>query len=368
MSSFATQTGSSEAKLEWSVTVLDGGGPPPPLDLRTYLTRTLFVPAGSLRPDSRYLFQLTAQLADGESGVETVEVQCVFGPVVAVIDGGSRTVSAREPLVINASKSYDLDAASSSASNASDSAVEGPAARPFAFAWSCATPAGGACFDDSAGLLLRDSPTVSLPAGALVPGAYVFRVNATKEPGPRLDWDAVTLWVVPDSLPPAGVDPLPTPVVNPGDRLVISGRSAALGGSGGGGGGWVNATSRWTQVEGDAVAVYPDWVSTPLDLPSLSFRPGALSSGQTYAFRFTVTAARAVGDAGGGPRAGFAEVRFRVNTAPTSGTFEVAPTRGAGLVDVFTLACRDWVDELEDLPLTYEFRCAGDGGMRGHGG
>ena len=44
-----------------------------------------------------------------------------------------------------------------------------------------------------------------------------------------------------------------------------------------------------------------------------------------------------------------------VNDPPRSGSFRVLPESGSALSTSFLLGCYDWVDDVEDLPLGYEF-------------
>ena len=319
--------------LLWSIQkVVPASATVPTLDFKTVRTRSLYVAASTLSPGITYIFQLEASPESGESvvGTETIEIECIFGPLVANIDKQSRTVSAQDDLELDASKSYDLDA--------SGKATE----VPFTFSWSCSTDSSRSCFQDNTGILLQNSPHIVFKSGTLVPGLYTFSVNVTKEPGPRLAQASAKVWVYPGQVPSVGISPLQFPVVNPGSRLVLSGilDDSAPG---------KNISLLWSQIEGDNVLLYPALVSTPLNLPSLSIRPGVLTSGQSYSFRFTLT------DEGSG-YSGFAETSITVNTAPTSGVFTVSPTAGMGIIDIFTLQCLGWVDDAEDLPITYEFR------------
>jgi hypothetical protein len=328
-------SGNSDTTLSllWSIQkVVPASATVPILDARTVQTRSLYVAANTLSPGVTYIFQLEASPESGESviGTETIEIECIFGPLVANIDKQSRTVSAQDDLELDASKSYDLDGSG----KASDV--------PFTYSWSCSTDSRRSCFQDNTGILLQNSPRIVLTSGTLVAGLYTFSVNVTKEPGPRLAQAFAKVWVYPGLVPSVGIRPFQFPVVNPGSRLVLSGMfDESEPGK--------NISLLWSQIEGDDILLYPALVSTPLTLPSLSIRPGVLTSGQSYSFRFAVT------DLGSG-HSGFAEISFTVNSAPTSGIFTVSPTAGTGIIDVFTLQCLGWVDNAEDLPITYEFR------------
>jgi hypothetical protein len=316
--------------LQWSIVNVVPSLPAlPAVDSQTEYTRALYVPAGALMPGYAYMFQLlaTSAIDPTETGVDTVVVQCAFSPLIASIDGGSRTVSAQDQISLDASKSYDLDNSASASQY------------PLMYSWACETGARSRCFMDTEGLLLRSTSSIVLKAGTLVPGAYTFTVNVTKEPGPRLATTSVDIWVYPARVPSVGIRPLSFPVVNPGDRLVLEGQYP--------GSRTDSFATVWTQTDGEDILDYPKLVSTQLTLPSLSIRTGVLTAGQTYGFRFTVLEAGSVG---------FAEISFTVNAPPTSGSFSVSPTVGHGVVDIFTLQCLNWADSAEDMPITYEFR------------
>ena len=73
---------------------------------------SLSIPAGTLLPGVSYSFQFEAHWGIGQTAVATAIRSTSVSSVYAVIAGGSsRTVSASEPLVINASASYDPDRA-----------------------------------------------------------------------------------------------------------------------------------------------------------------------------------------------------------------------------------------------------------------
>jgi hypothetical protein len=52
---------------------------------------------------------------------------------------------------------------------------------------------------------------------------------------------------------------------------------------------------------------------------------------------------------------GSATARFQANAPPTSGSLDVSPLRGFALVTKFALSAAGWVDDTDDLPLTYSF-------------
>ncbi len=65
--------------------------------------------------------------------------------------------------------------------------------------------------------------------------------------------------------------------------------------------------------------------------------------GSTYVFKLTASA---------GAADGYAEIAVVVNAPPTSGTLSTTPaTGGVALTTIFDVACNNWVDAIDDLPL-----------------
>jgi hypothetical protein len=72
----------------------------------------------------------------------------------------------------------------------------------------------------------------------------------------------------------------------------------------------------------------------------------ALTSGSYYTFRLTAASAST-------GVSGYAEVQLLVNSPPTSGSLAVSPSTGYALTTSFLCLASGWVDDAEDLPLTY---------------
>ena len=54
-------------------------------------------------------------------------------------------------------------------------------------------------------------------------------------------------------------------------------------------------------------------------------------------------------------RVGKAETTLYTNSAPSGGACDIDPVVGIALETEFTIKCRDWSDDAEDLPLKYNF-------------
>ena len=70
-----------------------------------------------------------------------------------------------------------------------------------------------------------------------------------------------------------------------------------------------------------------------------------LTPGATYTFRLTVVDST--------DQSGYGEVAVLMNSAPSSGTFDVDPSSGYSMETDFTFECLNWVDD--DLPLKFTF-------------
>jgi hypothetical protein len=69
--------------------------------------------------------------------------------------------------------------------------------------------------------------------------------------------------------------------------------------------------------------------------------------GATYVFRFTATDTDLASAS--------AEVAITVNAPPTSGYIEPEPASGTELQTEFSFTAAQWVDDADDLPLSYVF-------------
>lgn len=333
----ACNVGSQDIDWMWSVTSTVPSSKLLTLNEQTKDTRNLYVPENSLVPGYSYWFTLTGMMRSNASnvGTATVELNCIFAPVMARISGGDQAVSMNRDLTLDASGSIDFDG---------DKAVGN-----FNYKWSCQNEAGKECFDDPEGLLLRDSATLEIAQGMLVPGVYSFGVTVSKEPGPRTESTFVTVYVMPTAQMPVSVLPLAKAKVNANDRLVLDAIYET------GCGGNTPPDLEWSQSAGDHVLQYPSMISTPVTLRGLAFKPDILVPGATYRFRLTARCPKTSRGPITAPT-GFGEIDVKINVAPSSGQMMVTPIVGRGTEDSFTMKMVNWVDDPEDLPFKYEFR------------
>eukprot|EP01050_Picozoa_sp_SAG11_P000938 SAG11_NODE_35_length_22255_cov_14.517422_2_plen_6902_part_00 len=106
------------------------------LSAKTQEAKKTIVPAGSLVAGETYRFQLQAyQISDPDlNNTADVFVTVEPGSLASVIAGGNRQVASSEPLVLDASESYD-----------EDNTLE-----PLRYTWQCLDAVGEECIDGSA--------------------------------------------------------------------------------------------------------------------------------------------------------------------------------------------------------------------------
>ena len=167
-----------------------------------------------LSPNTNYSFTLRAsQSSNGSSaqqGSVTFVVSVIGGDLYAVINGGdTRYLPVTSPLFLDGSLSYDTQAAGAAF-----------APQNYAYTWQCSAQAGGGCFDRLSGAVFpqgQSAQSLTLPAGALLPGEYVFSLTFTQtaSAGSRTSTAAITVVVVGSQQPQVVVSSVPVSPVLP---------------------------------------------------------------------------------------------------------------------------------------------------------
>jgi hypothetical protein len=320
------------------------------LDSVTRATRSLYIAPRQLVAGHTYTFQLSGTMQTNRTniGSEQINLVCVYAPLVAKIAGSDRAIRLGDILTLDATASLDLDGAP----------PPGAPVWPLDYAWDCFTKSGSACLGPENPAMLVNEAKLLLDSIMLSPGVYNFQVTLLKEPGPRRDSASVKIWILPNVSPALVVLNLVVRKVNPGDRVLLQGDLASSISVSRGPGEAVaplslslipTAQLLWEQVEGEEMMQYPRYLSISPEFPSVAIRQGVLESGQDYRFRFTVLDTRYPGVKA------FAEIAFTVNLPPSSGLCGVTPQEGYSTTD-FELQCKHWVDDVDDMPLTYEYR------------
>jgi len=319
------------------------------LDSVTRATRSLYIAPRQLVAGHTYTFELTGTMQTNRTntGSEQINLVCVYAPLVAKIAGSDRAIQWGDILTLDATASLDLDGAP----------PPGAPVWPLDYAWDCFTKSGSACLGPGNPAMLVNEAKLLLDSIMLSPGVYDFQVTLLKEPGPRRDSASVKIWILPNVSPALVVLNLVVRKVNPGDRVLLQGHlassvsvlrgpeetAAPLSLSS------PTAQLLWEQLEGEEMMQYPRYLSISPEFPSVAIREGVLQGGQDYRFRFTVLDTRHPGVRG------VAEIAFTVNLPPSSGLCGVTPQEGYSTTD-FEFLCKHWVDDVDDLPLTYEYR------------
>ena len=293
---------------------------------------SLYLPRNILKAGQKYTLRLGAVLATNAKGFSFADVtlEVMNSPILAVLDGGDRTHSASLDLTLDASQSVDPDSS----------------VQPFSFLWSCSPDP---CFDDPLGLLAESSAVIVIPGGTLAPGDYIFSVVVSKDPGPRISEASVSISVKPGAVSAVSVsmNGITSPKVKPRERVVLTGKVQA---------GRPNSNTpcipsyKWTLVTGKADLQDPSVRSTGLGSPNLALTGGALMRGQSYVLELQGTCAS--------EQTGFSRITVQVDQGPVGGSFTAAPLQGFPLKTIFSLECAKWIDELENLPLSYVYQAA----------
>lgn len=135
--------------------------------------------------------------------------------------------------------------------------------------------------------------------------------------------------------------------VSAGDRLVLTGqvevnsplRSTAC-----------NPSYAWSIAAGNVDLNDPSKRSTNLVSPNLVLLGDALVRGQTFIIELSGACQF--------ESAGFSKLTIQVDQGPVGGAFASTPTYGTALTTTFSLECSQWIDTLENLPLTYVYQVA----------
>jgi hypothetical protein len=311
---------SSPVLFSWALIA----GPALVLSPRTVNSSTLLIPANQLLASRGYALAVRAFVKNNEISVISIILNVVSSPITAVISGGDRTVSNSSALVLDARDSQDPDQSSAN----------------FDFEWSCLPIP---CFEDLGGIMLSNSPIISIPSGLLASGAsFTFTVTVSKDPGPRRANASVVITVVdaPTVNVYVSIQGGPRRKFNPTERIALLG-----------------------QIEGSSSSCYPRyswtsssgvfdpnlWAVSSISTAdkNLALIPLPLLAGQMYIISLEVLCE--------GNVSGRSQVSLNINSPPLGGRCSAYPSAGFRYETVFSILCTDWADDPEDLPLLYVY-------------
>jgi hypothetical protein len=293
---------------------------------------SLYLPGNTLTGGNTYTMRLSAVLKNNANGFSyaDVSVEIVSSPVLAILDGGDRTHSASLALTLDASKSVDPD----------------NSLQPFSYVWACSPDP---CFNDVSGLLVRNDAVLSIPANTLAPGTYVFSITVMKDPGPRSSQASLQISILPGAVSSVSisVNDARGQKVSAVERLVLTGqvKSALLSRSTP-----CTPTYAWSNVDGRLDLEDPSKISTDLVSPNLVIKGGSLIRGQSYVIELTASCDLEM--------AGRSRISVQADQGPVPGSFTPSPLEGTAFKTTFTLECSQWTEELDNMPLLYQYQAA----------
>jgi hypothetical protein len=345
----ASSTDGRALSYSWNLTrvsfdpaTVESGYINPFVTVGSYVTNdpsVLKIPAGTLQSGGVYAIEAKAFMADRPEvqNVATVAVTIVPDGVTAVIAGGNRLVGSSVDLVLNSGSSADLD---------------GTTAVPFLYNWTCTvlednslcnTTSGALLF--SGGFLSQTGSILTIAAGTLSAGQYVFQMTASKGSAGRLfpnsfrsATTSVTITIVGGTPPVVSAYSDAALKINPDTRVSLFGSATSSNPN--------PLTLKWSVVgasDAFAAAVF----GTTATRASAIARRNSLTAGVSYTFRFSATDSDR--------QTAFAEVAVVVNSPPSSGYVAVSPSNGTSLTTQFTVSAPLWTDDATDLPLMFLF-------------
>ena len=357
----------SELYLRWSQVA------GPALDFKNLtLTNTILsLPAYFLSPGATYALSFEAVgIVSGQrvAVAKTFRVEVPSSPLVANIAGPYGQVSRDSSLVWDATASFDPDLGGSVQSKGKLGYVW--TCNPVLtlqsnFPWKAATVSNASCFYDFDGILLQKQPLLNL-TGILpdtfmclgcLPGTFSINVNVSRNVLGTVRW-AVASSVISISKYQhknlvAGIIPVPDAKVSPSRLLYMDGFNLV---SPFGPVPSSRLAYKWTlfnqvgcclgglNMSKDLIRIFP----TGTNRPFLIIKPGTLSQGLEYVFQFTVKDMAT-------DTSSSTYLHLAVDAGPRAGKFLVTPADGTMVDTTFQLECLDWTDDIEDLPLEFDF-------------
>ncbi|KAK3274984.1 hypothetical protein CYMTET_16864 [Cymbomonas tetramitiformis] len=291
-------------------------------------TLRLNFPKSTLSPRVAYSLLLSAQLAgnpevaSSASAVFYVEAQ----ELVALVAGGGMETGADSLVVLDATSSYDPDAAE----------------EDMTYMWTCSRDDAPSACRDRAGQPLPPVMTDAvlsyhLEGGSTegAPFTYIFALQVSKSE--RSSTTSTTVKVASGQPPVPTIAPLTK--VNPNEKLTLTATVISYAAAD-------TLELAWEAEVADSSFELAEAAMTPLlDSTSLVVAKNTLRAGGAYLFRLRATDAN-------GPSS--ASLLVEVNTAPSGGAAAAAPLEGVAMTTAFTLSALGWEDD--DVPLWYQWK------------
>ncbi|CAM9866972.1 unnamed protein product, partial [Ectocarpus fasciculatus] len=314
------------------------------------------LPSHSLEIGVAYEFRVDVTDSVGYSSFATQVVTVESSSLIAAVAGGNSTVSAGIDLVLDMTATTDPD-------------EEDGVCQDCLYNVSCTGTLSGAACD----LTLPDGETsdgaLTFLAEELVSGeTYTLQAsggrghNISSRRSTETTWSTTSTFFTvgtEEPMPILSITPLSVEKVNADTVVAIEAEITLSEDS--------SAIAEWTLTDGVLNGYDQLRLAASSSLEYTSSGSGVLSAnmvlsanslvaGSSYTFSLSAAYVSGEGrrlqeDDGGA----LASISFLVNTPPTGGVFEVSPTEGVAMADVFELNTYAWEDDVADLPLTYVF-------------
>ena len=289
--------------------------------------RVFLLPPNSLKALTKYTIQVTVTTVTGSSNSHSVLVYVGRAGVYAAIGGGSqRTVSSTDPLIVDASGSYDMDYHNSSS---------------LSYSWRCyiSSPVYGS----QCQLNLSRVAVLNVTSGKLLSDStYNFNVIVVSKMDGSFSIATVVIAVVAQPLPRISFNDVNT-VYNAGDRTVLNAIVKAdfsfktV---------WdcLNCSFDLSTVSRSQLKAFFSRGTVRL---SLAISPNSMTAGLLYTFQLSA------GYGANPTPLGSASINIVANGPPYGGLLSVSPSEGYTMTTYFYINTYNWIDAPSDYPLQY---------------
>jgi hypothetical protein len=302
----------------------------------------------SLQSNQSYVINLLTKYLDSSS-TTSVQIDVKIGPVRAIIQGNSQqTMRVGEEQNLDGSQSYDEDKES----------LKGVAAG-LTFSWSCSSTSTGATSVDSVCSNIfnatlfqhsRQSPFLILNANQSAANRIAsLTLTVSDSLTKRTTTKTITMNILPSIYPTIALSSNANAnnnnKINPSQSLQLTANiNIPTPGMSG------NIT--WFSNDVDLRVISSTSLSQTISSNLnanigiyLALKPNSLAAGRFYSFGMKCQL--------NGNIQTTSFITIAVNSPPSLGSFEIAPSSGTAYVDLFHLICNSWTDS--DLPLYYQF-------------
>eukprot|EP00026_Physarum_polycephalum_P000154 Phypoly_transcript_00154.p1 GENE.Phypoly_transcript_00154~~Phypoly_transcript_00154.p1 ORF type:complete len:2133 (+),score=340.58 Phypoly_transcript_00154:537-6401(+) len=296
-----------------------------PLAANVVNKKSLVIPGGTLSPGANYTVTVMGSypsLPGNLSNSASMTIIVQRSDLVSAIAGGNiRSSSISQPLVVNATNSFDPDNSN------------------LTYTWSC-TANGGPCEDNSGGsLVLPHAAALVFPANTLSSNLTYQFLLVVSTPDGRTTNTSVNISVVTGMPPSVSISKIDSPIVGSSQSLALNGVVSPM----------ANTTFLWTETTGQLDLDNRANLLTSRTNINLVIKPNVLQPGAKYTFVLQATNSNGTGIAG---------VDIAVSPLPHGGICGVVPSSGTPVITSFVVSCSGWED-ISTLTYTFSYMLSG---------